>query len=221
MADAGCVARSLASRSVLKDKPTGVMKIPEALWVDFPGHLKSLWRIRFTVQNCELTNLKAEDWQMLRQRLLHAVRAAVRSILVPRLEEFKKKPKVLQIAVEGMKLCQKLERKDAADWPKFWATVAIEAATSDNANAIAETLRSREFRRAFATAAQEQLDFRVSEVRVVQELPQDIELQGGLGEDLFVIAVPEGRIADLGLCEGWDFGGGIQHAVGELWRKTW
>jgi hypothetical protein len=39
---------------------------------------------------------------------------------------------------------------------------------------------------------------------VEQELPQDIELEGGLGEDLFVVGVPEGRITDLGLCEGGD-----------------
>ena len=207
MADAGSVARSLASRSALKDKPTGVTKIPEALWIDFPGKNRSIWRIRFALEKFEMKMQAEEDWRSLRQQLLHAVRATVRGVLLRR-EEGSRKPKPLQISVEGIKLCQKLERKEEhrPDWPKFLATISIETADSEAATAISSSLSSRALRRSFATAASQQLASlgSVAHVRVEQELPQDIELEGGLGEDLFVVGVPEGRITDLGLCEGGD-----------------
>lgn len=205
MADAGSVARSVASRSALKDKPTGVTKIPEALWIDF-GKNQSIWRIRFALKNFEMKMQAEEDWRSLRQQLLHAVRAAVRGVLLQR--EGSRKPKPLQISVEGIKLCQKLERKEdrQSEWPKFLATISIETADSEAATAISSSLSSRAFRRSFATAASQQLASlgSVAQVRVEQEVPQDIELEGGFGEDLFVVGVPEGRIMDLGLCEGYE-----------------
>ena len=42
-------------------------------------------------------------------------------------------------------------------------------------------------------------------VTVAQELPREIELRGGRGEQLFVAAVPDcSRAANHGLCEGFE-----------------
>ena len=203
---ADLVNRGLARRSSLTDKPTGVpQQIPEAMWLDFPGGCKSIWRVQFNLQYDLKILCQPEEWKTFRQDLLQAVRYAVRSVLLPCGADGKVKPltPLRAIAVEGLKLCHVAP----GDWPRVLATLSIEAGDVQGTAVICSTLapesQNQNFRKPFATAMA-QGGRTVSKVRVRQELPEDIELRGGLGEDFFVVSVPDGRVRDLGLCEGRD-----------------
>lgn len=201
---ADLVNRSLARRSSLTDKPTGVpQQIPEAMWLDFPGGCKSIWRVQFNLQYDLKILRQPEEWKTFRQDLIQAVRNAVRSVLLPSDGKVKPLTPLRAIAVEGLKLCHV-----APGEPRVLATLSIEAGDVEGTTVICSALTqkaSESFRKPFATAMA-QCGRTVSKVRVRQELPEDIELRGGLGEDFFVVSVPDGRLRDLGLCEGRDSG---------------
>lgn len=202
---ADLVNRSLARRSSLTDKPTGVpQQIPEAMWLDFPGGCKSIWRVQFNLQYDLKILRQPEEWKTFRQDLIQAVRNAVRSVLLPSDGKVKPLTPLRAIAVEGLKLCHV-----APGEPRVLATLSIEAGDVEGTTVICSALKaekaSESFRKPFATAMA-QCGRTVSKVRVRQELPEDIELRGGLGEDFFVVSVPDGRLRDLGLCEGRDSG---------------
>ncbi|CAE6971888.1 unnamed protein product [Symbiodinium sp. CCMP2456] len=206
--------KGLASRTaVLADRPLGMPgDSEEAVWVEYFRGVKTTWRVCFTAKNFTLTQLlqSQNEWLQLRQALVTATRYGLQKSLIRERGEFR--APVSKIVVEAVRLLSEDPKEDSG--ATFATNVFLEcAAESEEAEALVrKAMKSSGLKADFAevlTGCLSQLERGTSisadSVVVCQELPKEIELRGGHGEQLFVAAVPDcSRAANHGLCEGFE-----------------
>ena len=266
--DSGSLAKSLATRKALRDKPIGMPKTPEVVWVDYFGASKSSWRIYFVLRNfeCHPHNWIEEDWLELQHQLIQDIGDALRCVLQSETETQKKErkmrknqekietkhedenrlskhdspsnaspehsklpvlsaaspfakkpftaPTVPTVSVEAIKM---LSLDDASG--AFVAMMSVDASNKEGSDRVEKVLLAKKFPKDFASQASLRRTAttlgEVCDIRIVKEMPEEIELKGGMGEPLFVIAVPEGRAAIAGLCEGFELTAVISKSAAE------
>ena len=205
------VLKGLASRTaVLADRPLGMPSdCEEAVWVEYFRGVKTTWRICFTVRHFTLLqHLQAQsDWLEFRQALVTSTRIGLERSLV--LGEGAFRALVSKVIVEAVRLL-----RNGDDFETFVANLSLESGGEPSVaeEEVRKAMTSRGLKADFAKEVagflgqlQEGATIAASEVAVAQELPKEIELRGGLREQLFVAAVPDcSRAANHGLCEGFE-----------------
>ena len=211
----GSLLKGLASRSTeLADRPFGMPgDSEEAVWVEYFRGVKTTWRICFTVKNFTLLRhlQRQSDWLEFRQALVTWTRVGLEKSLVLGQGDFR--APVSKIVVEAVRLLSG-GQGEAATTATFAANVSLQSAGEPGTveESMRKAMTSRGLQVDFAAGVAgllQRLDSgaRVSakEVMVAQELPREIELRGGMREQLFIAAVPDcSRAANHGLCEGFE-----------------
>ena len=205
----GSLLKGLASRTVtLVDRPLGMPgDSDEGIWVEYLRGVKTTWRICFTVKPFTLLqHLQGQgDWLEFRQALVTSTRVGLERSLL--LGDGSFRAPVSKIVVEALRLLSSTD-----DSETFAANVSLESAGEPSSSEVAvrKAMLSRNQKADFATAvtgflSQMQKGAAVSDVAVVQELPSEVELRGGMREQLFVAAVPNcSRASNHGICEGFE-----------------